>query len=110
MIKVTKLPLGVYDHTGVKFQCVMRFTFSHFADAFFQRLTIGEYIKRLILKRLTEEVSLTPSLRHFSNKYKLAREGEKKKVFGKVKSFFFWQINCKIQIYFCVFIRKITLI
>ncbi len=38
-----------------------------------KRLTIGEYIKRLILK------SQTPSLRHCSNKYKLAREGEKDK-------------------------------
>ncbi len=38
-----------------------------------KRLTIGEYIKRLILKRQT------PSLRHCSNKYKLAREGEKDK-------------------------------
>ncbi len=27
----------------------------------------------------TEEVPLTPSLRHCSNKYKLAREGEKGK-------------------------------
>ncbi len=37
-------------------------------------------IKRLILKRQqTEEVPLTPSLRHCSNKYKLAREGEKEK-------------------------------
>ncbi len=27
----------------------------------------------------TEEVPLTPSLRHCSNKYKLAREGEKEK-------------------------------
>ncbi len=38
-----------------------------------KRLTIGEYIKRLILKRQT------PSLRHCSNKYMLAREGEKEK-------------------------------
>ncbi len=29
----------------------------------------------------TEEVFITPSLRHFSNKYKLAREGEKDKDF-----------------------------
>ncbi len=34
----------------------------------------------------TEEVPLTPSLRHCSNKYKLAREGEK----GKEKENFFF--------------------
>ncbi len=39
-----------------------------------------EYIKRFILKRhQTDEVFVTPSLRHCSNKYKLAREGEKDK-------------------------------
>ncbi len=61
-----------------------------------KRLTIGEYIKRLILKRqtYTEEVPITPSLRHCSNKYKLAREGEKDKEkdedFEKVNFFFFF--------------------
>ncbi len=46
------------------------FTFSHFADAFIQSdLQLGN----------TSEVPLTPSLRHCSNKYKLAREGEKDK-------------------------------
>ncbi len=34
----------------------------------------------------TEEVLVTPSLRHCSNKYKLAREGEKMKI---EKHFFF---------------------
>ncbi len=35
---------------------------------------------------------ITPSLRHCSNKYKLAREGEKdkEKDFEKVKGFFFF--------------------
>ncbi len=44
------------------------FTFSHFADAF---------IQSDLQLRNTSEVPLTPSLRHCSNKYKLAREGEK---------------------------------
>ncbi len=52
-----------------------------------------EYIKRLILKRQTEEVPITLSLRHCSNKYKLAREGEKEKEkdenIEKGKDFFF---------------------
>ncbi len=32
---------------------------------------------------------ITPSLRHCSNKYKLAREGEKDEDLEKVKEFFF---------------------
>ncbi len=33
------------------------FTFSHFADAFYPKLlTIGEYIKRFILKRQTDKI------------------------------------------------------
>ncbi len=53
------------------------FTFSNLADAFIRltkRLTIGEYMKRFILKR--------------QNKYKLAREGinKEKLFFGG----FFW--------------------
>ncbi len=45
-----------------------------------KRLTIGEYIKRLILKRQTDRVMpITPSLRHCSNKYKLGRERGKEK-------------------------------
>ncbi len=40
----------------------------------------------------TEEVPITPSLRHCSNKYKLAREGEKEKDedLEKVKEVFFF--------------------
>ncbi len=33
---------------------------------------------------------ITPSLRHCSNKYKLAREGEKDEDFEKVKEFYFF--------------------
>ncbi len=33
---------------------------------------------------------ITPSLRHCSNKYKLAREGEKDEDFEKVKKMFFF--------------------
>ncbi len=33
---------------------------------------------------------ITPSLRHCSNKYKLAREGEKDEDFEKNESFFFF--------------------
>ncbi len=33
---------------------------------------------------------ITPSLRHCSNKYKLAREGEKDEDFEKVKDYFFF--------------------
>ncbi len=43
---------------------------------------------------------ITPSLRHCSNKYKLAREGEKEKDededFEKVKDFFFFIIILEI--------------
>ncbi len=72
------------------------FTFSHLADAFYpKRLTIGEYISdNLEEGKHTEEVPITLSLRHCSNKYKLAREGEKDKEkdedFEKVKDFFFF--------------------
>ncbi len=51
-----------------------------------------EYIKRFILKRhQTDEVFVTPSLRHCSNKYKLAREGEKDK--DKDEVFFKFRIK-----------------
>ncbi len=69
----------------------------------FKRLTIGEYIKRLILKRQTYRGSAhNTSLRHFKNKYKLAREGEKDKEkeedFEKVNfSFFVREIHCNIR-------------
>ncbi len=64
----------------------MRFTFifSHFADAFIQS------------GKQKEEVPLTPSLRHCSNKYKLAREEEK----GKEKDEDIEKDIKKIYIYF----------
>ncbi len=55
------------------------FTFSHLADTFIQSdLQLGVH-KAINLEegKHTEEVPITPSLRHCSNKYKLAREGEK---------------------------------
>ncbi len=55
-----------------------------------KRLTIGEYIKRLILKRQT------PSLRHCSNKYKLAREGEKDEDLEKVNNPIFDKERCSL--------------
>ncbi len=69
------------------------FTFSHLADAFIQSdLQLGVH-KAINLEEAlhTEEVPITPSLRHCSNKYKLAREGEKDKDedFEKVKVQFF---------------------
>ncbi len=47
----------------------------------------------------TEEVPITPSLRHCSNKYKLAREGEKEKDehFEKVIFFFFFFFNTHLR-------------
>ncbi len=45
-------------------------------------------IHKAIQGNQTEEVLVTPSLSHCSNKYKLAREGEKDK--GKVFFFFFF--------------------
>ncbi len=49
-----------------------------------------------------EEVIVTPSLRHCSNKYKLARKGEKDKDedFEKVKRFFFfflWRKSSSVE-------------
>ncbi len=57
------------------------FTFSHLADAFIQSdLQLGSTWSDSSWRgKQTEEVPLTPSLRHCSNKYKLAREGEKEK-------------------------------
>ncbi len=51
--------------------------------------------KAINLKRgkQTEEVLVTPSLRHCSNKYNIAREGEKdkeKEILKKLKKFFFF--------------------
>ncbi len=65
------------------------FTFSHLADAFIQSdLQLGNtYSDSSWRGNQTEEVLVTPSLSHCSNKYKLAREGEKDK--GKVFLFFF---------------------
>ncbi len=60
--------------------CLFVFFLFTFSRRFYpKRLTIGEYMKRFILGKQTEEVLVTPSLRHCSNKYKLAREGEKDK-------------------------------
>ncbi len=62
-----------------------------------KRLKIGEYIKRLILKRQqTEEVLVTPSLRHCLNKYKLAREGEKDEDLEKVNNHIFDKERCSL--------------
>ncbi len=57
------------------------FTFSHFVEAFIQSdLQLGNTWSDWSWRgKQTEEVPLTPSLRHSSNKYKLAREGEKDK-------------------------------
>ncbi len=45
---------------------------------------------------------ITPSLRHCSNKYKLAREGEKDKEkdedFEKVKVFFFFFLYSQVEL------------
>ncbi len=45
---------------------------------------------------------MTPSLRHCSNKYKLAREGEKDKEkdedFEKVKVFFFFFLYSQVEL------------
>ncbi len=45
---------------------------------------------------------ITPSLRHCSNKYKLAREGEKDKekdeYFEKVKGFFFFFLYSQVEL------------
>ncbi len=45
---------------------------------------------------------ITPSLRHWSNKYKLAREGEKDKEkdedFEKVKEFFFFFLYSQVEL------------
>ncbi len=64
------------SHKGMDMVSNNTFTFSNLADAFIRltkRLTIGEYMKRFILKR--------------QNKYKLAREGiNKEKLFC-----FFWE-------------------
>ncbi len=45
----------------------------------------------------TEEVPITPSLRHCSNKYKLAREGKKDKEKAEdfEKVIFFFQVELK---------------
>ncbi len=70
------------------------FTFSNFADAFIQSdLQLGEYIKRLILKRQTDRgrtclKNCQKSLKNCSNKYELAKEGEK----DKEEGFFFFII------------------
>ncbi len=55
------------------------FTFSHFADAFIQSdLQLGNTWSDSSWRgKQTEEVLIIPSLRHCSNKYKIAREGEK---------------------------------
>ncbi len=51
--QATELPeVSIHEPRKVEFT----FTFSHFADAFI-RLTIGEYITRLILKRQTNRGS-----------------------------------------------------
>ncbi len=41
---------------------------------------------------------ITPSLRHCSNKYKLAREGEKDEDFEKVKVFFFFFLYSQVEL------------
>ncbi len=42
---------------------------------------------------------ITPSLRHCSNKYKLAREGEKDEDFEKVKdNFFFFLLSSQVEL------------
>ncbi len=53
--------------------------FSHFADAFIQSdLQLGNTWSDSSWRgKHTEEVLVMPSLRHCSNKYKIAREGEK---------------------------------
>ncbi len=53
------------------------FIFSNFADAFFQSDNWGIHNAISWRGKPTEEVLVTPSLRYCSNKYKLAREGEK---------------------------------
>ncbi len=60
---------------------LITFTFSHLADAFIQSdLQLGNtWSDSSWRDRQTEEVPITPSLRHCSNKYKLAREREKDK-------------------------------
>ncbi len=41
---------------------------------------------------------ITPSLRHCSNKYKLAREGEKDEDFEKVKVQFFFFLCSQVEL------------
>ncbi len=41
---------------------------------------------------------ITPSLRHCSNKYKLAREGEKDKDFGKKGIFFIYFLSSQVEL------------
>ncbi len=41
---------------------------------------------------------ITPSLRHCSNKYKLAREGEKDEDFEKVKDFFIFFLSSQVEL------------
>ncbi len=60
------------------------FTFSHLADAFIQsHLQLGKY-------EAIHHKKANRSLRHCSNKYKLAREGINKE---KDRSFLFWGGN-----------------
>ncbi len=72
------------------------FTFSHLADAFIQSdLQLGVHKSRR--GKHTEEVPITPSLRHCSNKYMLAREGEKDEDFEKVKVQFFFFLSSQVE-------------
>ncbi len=59
--------------------------------SFLCRLHLHLVIWQTLLSKATEEVLVTPSLSHCSNKYKLAREGEKDK--GKVLFFFFFRTS-----------------
>ncbi len=59
---------------------MITFTFSHFADMLLSKATYNTIHKAINLEEANrQEVLVTPSLRHCSNKYKLAREGDKEK-------------------------------
>ncbi len=79
-----------HQHVSCPTTFTFTFTFSHLADAFIQSdLQLGNTQSDSSWRgNQTEEVLVTPSLSHCSNKYKLAREGEKDK--GKVFFFFFF--------------------
>ncbi len=65
------------DH--ITSEITFTFTFVHFQTLLSKATYNWGYIKRLILKRQIDRGSAHNTLRNYSNKYKLAREGEKDK-------------------------------